>query len=420
MFPLVAIAASILPDLIKLIAGDKGGTLASDVANAVKQVAGTSDPAAAKQKINSDPAVAADLQMQLAEIALSASKAQYDAQNQQRQNELDELKQRLADIDSSRNNLLELARTETPIAWVPPIVSFVVMIGFYVLLGVLIGFHSAPNDPLGQNQLINISIGALVAAFATVVNFWLGSSKSAQDKDKTQAAQTAEVLKSQVQQTNTALSTATTATEKAATTATAAATSAPAHGNAASGTASDPKTDDSTNFNQCLAVVLAEEGGYSNDPADPGGPTNFGITLTDLREWRGKDVTAEDVKNMTRSEAQEIYRSKYWNPMQCAELPNGIDLEVFDFGVNAGVRTSIRTLQSVIGVAVDGSIGPITLSAAKAADPRMVIQNFSTRRLDYYRALAEWPRFGAGWTNRTNSVERTALIMVSPTVPLAA
>jgi hypothetical protein len=412
MLPLIAIATSIIPDLIKLIAGDKAGTVATDVSNAVKQVTGTSDPAAAKQKISADPTVAANLQIQLAQIALAASKAQYDAQDQQRQAELTDVKQRLADIQSARTNLLDLAKTQSPIAWVAPAVSAVVMIGFFALLAILIVFYGKDDD-VSKNQLINISIGALVAAFSTVVNFWLGSSKGSQDKDKTQAEQTAEVLRAQTQQTNTALSTANAATEKAAATATAAATSAGSQGAGGSGAL---KTDKSTNFDKCLAVVFAEEGGYTNDPQDSGGPTNFGITLADLREWRGHDVTAEDVRTMNRTEAQEIYRSKYWNPMQCDDLPNGIDLEVFDFGVNAGNRTSIKILQSVLGVTTDGSVGPITLSAAKAADARTVIQNFSEQRLNYYRALAGWAHFGAGWTNRTNSVERTALTMAGPVI----
>ena len=252
----------------------------------------------------------------------------------------------------------------------------------------------------------------MVAAFSTVVNYWLGSSKGSQDKDRVQAVQTSELLKTQADQTASALTAAHAATEQmASATVAAASAAAAAQSSTALAAPGAPKTDSTTNFSQCLAIVLTEEGGYTNDPNDRGGPTNFGITLEDLKEWRGKDVTADDVKNMSKEEAQEIYRSKYWNPMQCGDLPNGIDLETFDFGVNAGIRTSIKTLQSVIGVDVDGSVGPITLSAAKAADARTVIQKFSERRLDYYRALPEWPHFGTGWTNRTNSVQQAALKM---------
>jgi lysozyme family protein len=239
--------------------------------------------------------------------------------------------------------------------------------------------------------------------------------KGSQDKEKVQAAQTNEILKQQSQQTNAAQSTASAAIEKAATATAAAAAAYASKGASASSASAAPKTDTSSNFSQCMDAVFREEGGYTNDPLDPGGPTNFGVTIAVLKEWRGHDVTAEDIKNLTKAEAQEIYRSKYWNPMQCSDMPNGIDLEIFDFGVNAGTRAAVKMLQSVVGVTADGSVGPITLSAVKAANPRALIQNYSQRRLDYYRALSEWPRFGAGWTNRTNNVEQAALNMVAET-----
>jgi lysozyme family protein len=416
MFPLVAIATSLLPDLIQLIAGDKTGTVATDVASAVQKITGTSDAAAAKQKIDTDPTAAANLQIQLAQIALAASKVQSDAQNQQQQATLDELKQRLADVQSARATEADLAKDQSPIAWIPAAVSFLVMVGFYVLLWILIRDSAGgANGDLSKNQLINICIGALVAAFSTVVNFWLGSSKGSQDKDRAQVQQTSDIIRQQVQQTNAAQNTATSALQTVA----ASAAAAGASKNLSGASSTPPKTDASTNFSQCLHVVLREEGGYTNDPNDPGGATNFGITIADLREWRGHDVTPDDVKNMTKAEALEIYRAKYWNPMQCGDLPDGIDLEVFDFGVNAGIRTSVKMLQLVIGVTQDGSVGPITLNAAKAANARSVIQAFSQHRLDYYRSLTgEWPHFGAGWTNRTNSVEQAALDMAGPTTVL--
>ena len=409
MFPLVAIATSILPDLIKLIAGDKAGTVATDVANAVKAATGTSDPAAAKQKIATDPAAASNLQIQLAQIALTAAKAQNDEDNQQRQDELADLKQRLADVTDARANLLNLAKSQSPVVWVAPTVSFVVMLGFYAILLFLV-IHYYTDGKAVDNQLINICIGAMVAAFSTVVNFWLGSSKGSQDKDianlqlqTTHAAQTSDIIKTQAAQTTAALNAATTA---------AAASQPPA-----SSAAPTPTTDTTDNFNQCFAVILVQEGGYTNDPNDRGGPTNLGITMAELQAWRGDGhtVTVDDVKNLTKNEAQEIYRTNYWNPMRCADLPKGIDLVVFDFGVNAGTRTSIKALQTVVGVTSDGSIGPVTISAVTATDPHTVVQNFSARRLDCYRSLTGptgWPTFGTGWTNRTNSVEQTALKMI--------
>jgi len=418
MLPLIAIATSILPDLIKIIAGDKAGTIATDVANAVKTVTGTSDPVAAKQKLDSDPTAAANLQVQLAQIAITASQAQYAEADKQRQDQLNTLQQQLADVQGARTNLLNLATNKSAIAWVAPAVSMLVMLGFYVLLAILIVFFGK-DDAISKNQLINISIGALVAAFSTVVNFWLGSSKGSQDKDQANiqlqsahAEQTAQTLQTQAKQTTDAINAATNAAATAA-----AATAAAKAGSAAVG-GEAPKTDASTNFSACMAIVFTEEGGYT---VDDGGPTNFGITLTDLKDWRNNpNLIADDVKKLTKAEAQEIFRAKYWNPMQCGDLPNGIDLETFDFGVNAGIRRSVKTLQAVLGVSDDGSVGPITLAAAKAADPRSVIQSFSTRRMDYYRSLGDkWTTYGAGWTNRTNSVEQSALKMAGTTVPVA-
>ena len=414
MFPLVAIATSLVPELIKLIAGDKTGQVASNVAKAVQKATDTDDPAAAKQKIDTDAAAKSALQVQLAQIAVAAAQVQNEEADRQRVAQLEELREHLR-TPRGASAILGLASQGSFIAWVAPAVSFLVMIGFYLLLAILIVKFTDPklSEGLEKNQLINICIGALVAAFSTVVNFWLGSSKGSQDKDRVQAAQTTEALKTAQQTTATALDTASSATAKAAAASAAAASAAAAHPPAgATPGAAGPKTDDSTNFNQCIDIVFAEEGGYTNDPNDSGGPTNFDITLHDLKEWRGKDdVTADDVKNMTKDEAREIYRSKYWNPIQCNDLPNGVDLQVFDFGINAGPKTAVKILQEAIGVTADGSVGPITITAAKAADARTTIQNFSERRLEYYRSLPDWVHFGTGWTNRTNSVERAAMKM---------
>ncbi len=66
------------------------------------------------------------------------------------------------------------------------------------------------------------------------------------------------------------------------------------------------------NYNYALQQVLKSEGGYTNDPRDPGGPTNYGITIADYRMYVKKDATASDVKNMHLSDAQTIYRSRCW------------------------------------------------------------------------------------------------------------
>ena len=85
--------------------------------------------------------------------------------------------------------------------------------------------------------------------------------------------------------------------------------------------------------------MLEHEGGYTNHPSDPGGPTNFGITIHDYRRFIEANGTALDVKNMKRADAAKIYRARYWDALRCDELPAGLDYAVFDYGVNSGSRS---------------------------------------------------------------------------------
>src|SRR6266704_3490079 len=98
------------------------------------------------------------------------------------------------------------------------------------------------------------------------------------------------------------------------------------------------------NFNDCLNRLLKDEGGYTNDPRDPGGPTNFGITLIDYRKYIRTSGSAEDVRKMNIEDAKKIYRSKYWDALKCDTLPSGVDYTVFDYGVNSGIGRSKRVL----------------------------------------------------------------------------
>src|ERR1700719_3107773 len=96
-------------------------------------------------------------------------------------------------------------------------------------------------------------------------------------------------------------------------------------------------------FDACLAFTLKEEGGYSDDPADPGGATNMGITLATYRQWADNPNLAPlQVRDLSERTARAIYRSLYWNPLRADALPAGVDLSVFDMGVNAGIWGSAR------------------------------------------------------------------------------
>jgi lysozyme family protein len=85
------------------------------------------------------------------------------------------------------------------------------------------------------------------------------------------------------------------------------------------------------NFERALDVTLVYEGGYSNDPRDPGGPTNMGVTQKTLAAWRGEPVSAADVKALTLDEARKIYKAQYWDRVRADRLPTGVDFAVFDY-----------------------------------------------------------------------------------------
>jgi lysozyme family protein len=172
-------------------------------------------------------------------------------------------------------------------------------------------------------------------------------------------------------------------------------------------------------FQQCLDFTLTQEGGFVDDPYDPGGATNMGITLATYRSWdHDPALGIANVRAMSRQTAAAIYYAMYWNVLGGQSLPAGIDLSVFDFGVNAGPRCSAERLQSALGFTgdqVDGCIGPETLRAAAAANARQIIEVMAQRQADYYRGLAAFDRFGQGWLNRTARREQAALAMLPET-----
>lgn len=162
-------------------------------------------------------------------------------------------------------------------------------------------------------------------------------------------------------------------------------------------------------FNRCLAEVLRLEGGFVNDPRDPGGATKFGVTRAVLGEARGHAVTADEVAALTQAEAADIYRQRYWAPVHGGDLPAGLDLMAFDMAVNMGPGTSARLLQTALGVEADGSIGKDTIAAANAHPAADVIRATCDQRRARYRSLAGFAAFGRGWLNRTDAVEALAL-----------
>ena len=163
-----------------------------------------------------------------------------------------------------------------------------------------------------------------------------------------------------------------------------------------------------SNFDACLKVIFDKEGGYVYNPRDPGSHTNMGITIYTLSDYRKKECTANDVKSLTKEEAGKIYHENYWEPLSCDDLPAGVDLSVFDMGVNAGVLRSAKILQGIVGARPDGIIGSQTLIAVneyvKANGVEKLLDSYRNARLGFYRTLDTFDIFGGGWTNRANLV----------------
>ena len=142
------------------------------------------------------------------------------------------------------------------------------------------------------------------------------------------------------------------------------------------------------NYDKCLETILHHEGGYVNHPKDPGGETNLGVTKRVYEDFGG----TKDMKDLTVEDVAPIYKKGYWDKMKGDELPNGLDLCVFDFGVNAGPGRAAKYLQTMIGTVADGGIGPNTL--AKVAEYveehglAVAIDNYQEARQSYYEKLS--------------------------------
>ena len=166
------------------------------------------------------------------------------------------------------------------------------------------------------------------------------------------------------------------------------------------------------NFKKCLEIILHHEGGYVNHPKDPGGETNLGVTKRVYEEFGG----TKDMKDLTVEDVAPIYKKGYWDKMKGDDLPGGLDLCVFDFGVNAGPGRSAKYLQTMIGTVADGGIGPNTLKAVEAYVSEhgieKSIKNFQEARQGYYEKLSTFATFGKGWTRRVEETTKLALDII--------
>jgi lysozyme family protein len=165
-----------------------------------------------------------------------------------------------------------------------------------------------------------------------------------------------------------------------------------------------------TRFHRAIPIILKHEGGYVDHPKDPGGATNFGITHLTLAAWRGRAVTKQDVRQLSKQEAEDIYRARFWQPISADRMTPGVDLVTFDAAVNSGPGRGVRWTQRAVGVEQDGRVGPVTLAAINSTPAATVIKRATDYRLSFMQSLRIWSTFGRGWARRVGEIRATALL----------
>ncbi len=176
-------------------------------------------------------------------------------------------------------------------------------------------------------------------------------------------------------------------------------------------------------FDRCFQAVFGWEhgpaswSGFVNDPKDPGGATQDGITLKTLSAHLGRPATVTELKLMPLDLKRSIYRADFWNAVRGDDLFSGVDLITFDGAVLSGPGHAARWLQEALGVAVDGAIGKNTLRALADASDAMIVEDIRQQRETFFRGLPGFAHDGAGWLRRLDSIAQTATAWCAPRAP---
>lgn len=170
-------------------------------------------------------------------------------------------------------------------------------------------------------------------------------------------------------------------------------------------------------FSDYLSIILEHEGGLVDNKNDPGGITNYGISLMFLKGIslpmadidHDGDVDADDIRKMTTSSASNLYKTYFWDKTGLEGVNNELlRLQLFDMGVNAGNRTSVKLLQILLQTVSDGIIGSATLSKIKSYNGDIVSDYAKTRKNYYTNLTIQKPNlkeFLRGWINRVNTTK---------------
>jgi lysozyme family protein len=145
-------------------------------------------------------------------------------------------------------------------------------------------------------------------------------------------------------------------------------------------------------FDLAFDRLMGSEGGYVNNPDDPGGETNWGISK--------RSYPNLIISKLTRDNAKDIYKRDFWDRINADKLPDGVAFQLFDFAVNSGIETAIRYFQRALGVADDGHWGPISQQKVNNTTESDMIMMLNAERLEFMTKLSNWPNAGKGWVRR--------------------
>ena len=154
-----------------------------------------------------------------------------------------------------------------------------------------------------------------------------------------------------------------------------------------------------SNFDKAFDLLIGNEGGYVNNPADPGGETNWGIT----RAVAVDNGYTGSMKLMQKETAKQIYKKMYWDKLQCDQFSFVVAFQLFDAGVNHGNSQAVKFLQRSMSVVDDGVIGAKTIAATNSLDDHQIVMLFNAERIEFYAELKTFSTFGKGWVRRVAS-----------------
>lgn len=155
-------------------------------------------------------------------------------------------------------------------------------------------------------------------------------------------------------------------------------------------------------FDIAFDRLIGNEGGYSNDPQDPGGETNWGISK--------RSYPNVDIARLTRADAKLIYLRDFWTGGQMNQFDGALAFQVFDAAVNHGIRRAIKLLQIAAGTQPDGNVGPVTITTVQALPVSNMLALFVAARLEFWTDLPGWTIYGRGWAKRAIADIRYAVV----------